>query len=456
MSRSISRRTVLKGLGTAVALPWLESLRPALALAGPAQPVAAAAGKAPLRMAFLYIPNGAHMADWTPAEVGADFKLPYILEPLAPVKDAVNVMTGLTCDKARANGDGAGDHARAQSSFLTGKQIRKTAGADIRNGVSVDQVAAQVVGEQTRFPSLEMGCEAGRPSGNCDSGYSCAYQYNFAWRSETMPVPKEIDPKQVFERLFGGANRAEAAAARAKREKYRQSVLDFVQEDAAALRKQLGQNDLAKMDEYLTAIRELEQRIERAKQRNQAEPKPPSDFAKPTGVPAEYADHIKLMMDLLVLAFQSDQTRICTFVLANDGSNRPYKFLNVPDGHHDLSHHRGDPSKHAKLKIINHFHVSMLAHLLERLRGIREGSGTLLDNCMIVYGSGISDGNRHNHDDLPILFAGRGNGTIKTGRHLRYARETPLTNLYLSMLDRVGVPAQRLGDSTGRLTGLEG
>jgi hypothetical protein len=453
MSRMISRRTVLKGLGTAVALPWLESLRPALALAG--TPAAAVAGKPPLRMAFLYIPNGAHMADWTPAAAGADFQLPYILVPLAPVKDSVNVMTGLTCDKARANGDGPGDHARAQSSFLTGKQIRKTAGADIRNGVSVDQLAAAVLGDQTRFPSLELGCETGRPSGNCDSGYSCAYQYNFAWRSETMPVPKEVDPKQVFERLFGGA-KAEATAARAKRDFYKQSVLDFVQEDANALRKQLGQTDLAKLDEYLTAIRELENRIERAKQRNLEEPKPPSNFARPTGVPTEYADHVRLMLDLLALAFQTDQTRVGTFVLANDGSNRPYKFLGVPEGHHDLSHHQGDAKKHAKIRQINRFHVSQLAYLLEKLKGVREGDGTLLDNCMIVYGSGISDGNRHNHDDLPVLLAGRGGGTIKAGRHVRYPKETPLTNLYLSMLDRAGVPTQRLGDSTGRLTSLEG
>jgi hypothetical protein len=447
MHRPISRRTVLKGLGTAVALPWLDAMAPAFSWAAPAD------GKPPVRMAFCYIPNGAHMQAWTPAEAGATFTLPPTLEPLASLRSHVTVMTGLTLDKARANGDGAGDHARAQASFLTGCQARKTAGADIRVGVSVDQLAAQRLGDATRFPSLELGCESGRPAGNCDSGYSCAYQYNFAWRSPTTPVPKEIDPRLVFERLFGTGGK-EAAAARAKRERYRRSVLDLVQEDADALRRQLGQSDLAKLDEYLTAVREMEKRIDLARSRNAAEPKPPEGFARPTGIPGDYKDHLRLMAELLVLAFQGDLTRVATFVFANDGSNRPYKPIGVPEGHHDLSHHGNDQKKQQKIAQINRFHVEQFAHLLSRLQSVREGGGTLLDNSMIVYGSGIGDGNRHNHDDLPILLAGRGGGTIQAGRHLRFARETPLTNLYLAMLDRFGCPTDKLGDSTGRLTGL--
>ena len=438
----ISRRTVLKGLGAAVALPWLEAMAPLRALAGTTT-------KAPTRMAFLYVPNGIVMADWTPKADGPLAELPAILAPLEPVKDKLMVLTGLTADKARPNGDGPGDHARALAAYLTGCQPRKTDGADIRVGISVDQLAASRVGDQTRLPSLEIGCEGGRNAGSCDSGYSCAYSNTISWRSATTPVPKEINPKLVFERLFSTTPPAERLA----RDRKRKSILDFVRDDAAGLRGKVAANDQRKLDEYFSSVRDIELRIERAVR--MPEVKVP-DGPRPASIPASYEEHLKLMADLLVLAFQTDTTRVATYVLANEGSNRAYPFLEVPEGHHDLSHHGNDPKKLAKIRAINTFHLKQFAYLLTKLRSVREGDGTLLDHCMIAYGSGNSDGNRHNHDDLPILLAGGAGGTLKTGRHVRFARETPLNNLWLSMLDRMNVKVASLGDSTGRLTGLEG
>ncbi len=440
----ISRRTVLRGLGTALALPWLEAMGPLTNwVAG-----APAASAAPNRMAFLYVPNGKNMPDWTPKTEGAGFQLPPILEPLAPVKDDVLVLTGLTADKARPNGDGPGDHARALAAFLTGCQPRKTDGTDIRAGISVDQVAAARLGDQTRLPSLEIGCEQGAMAGNCDSGYSCVYSSAISWRSATQPLPKEVNPKLVFERLFGGPT-----ADRVRRDRDRKSILDFVREDSRDLEGRLGANDQRKLDEYFAAIRDVELRIEKAAKMPEVKP---AGVARPTGIPARMDEHLRLLCDLLVLAFQADVTRVCTFVFANEGSNRPYAFIGVPEGHHDLSHHGNDPKKRAKIRDINRFHVSQLAYLLTKLKSIEEGDGTLLDHCMIAYGSGNSDGNRHNHDDLPILLAGKGCGTIKPGRHLRYARNTPLNNLWVSMLDRIKVGVPSLGDSTGRLNDLGG
>lgn len=448
MNQPISRRTVLKGLGTAIALPLLESMLPLRALAG-----TGAATKFPRRMAFFYIPNGVNMQSWTPAAVGSSFELTPILQPLAPFQNDILVLSGLALDKARANGDGAGDHARAMASFLTGRQARKTSGADIRIGISVDQVAANEIGKRTRFPSLELGCEGGRQAGNCDSGYSCAYSSNLSWRGEATPNAKEVDPKLVFDRLFEGENRNESAEARAKRESYRKSILDLVSEDAKDLEKQLGGGDRRKLDEYFSAIRELEQRIAHAREFAQ---QATAELTRPTGIPKDRGDHARLLADLLALSFQGDLTRVATFVLANDGSNYAYRNIGVADGHHDLSHHQGNREKLAKIEKINRFHMEQFAYLLCKLKSIREGEGTLLDNCMLVYGSGIGDGNRHNHDNLPILLAGKGGGTITTGRHVRYPRETPLTNLYVSLLERVGAPVKSFGDSKGPLTDLEG
>jgi hypothetical protein len=438
----LSRRTVLRGLGTAVALPWLEAMGPLTCWAGPGTKA-----PAPNRLAVLYVPNGKHMADWTPKTEGAAFELSPTLQPLAAVKDDLLVLTNLTADKARDHGDGGGDHARALAAFLTGCQPRKTDGTDIRAGISVDQVAAARIGDQTRLPSLEIGAEGGAMAGNCDSGYSCVYSSTMSWRSATTPVPKEVNPKLIFERLFGNSQDPN----RARRDLNRKSVLDFVREDSSTLQNQLGAEDRRKLDEYFSSVRDLEQRIDRAARL--PEPKAPT-MARPAGIPGAYPDHLQLLCDLLVLAFQADVTRVCTFVLANEGSNRPYPFAGVSEGHHDLSHHENNPAKQAKISQINRFHTTQLAYLLTKLKSVPEGDGTLLDHCMVVYGSGNSDGNRHNHDDLPVLVAGKGCGTLQTGRHLRFPKETPLNNLWLTLLDRMQVNVPALGDSSGRLNGL--
>lgn len=440
----VSRRTVLRGMGAAIALPWLEAMMPRTLFG------AAAPAVAPRRMAFLYVPNGIDMANWTPAVEGALTELPATLKPLAPFQKDLLVLSGLTLDKARPNGDGPGDHARAMAAFLTGSQPRKTHGADIRVGISVDQLAAQKIGKTTRFASLEIGCEGGKSSGNCDSGYSCAYSANLSWRNESSPVAKEVNPRLVFERLFSAPGKGDDAARR--RESYKHSILDFAGEDARNLKNRLGSTDRSKLDEYLTGIREIEQRLIRVEQT--ADVAAPSGISRPTGVPKDYREHLRLMADMLVLAFQADLTRVSTFVFANDGSNRSYRDYGVPEGHHDTSHHGGSKVKKAKVQKINQFHIEQLAYLLGRLKSIQEGKGTLLDNCTLVYGSGISDGNRHNHDDLPILVAGKGGGTLKTGRHILYPKNTPLMNLYLCLLDGVGVHVDSFGDSKGRLTGL--
>ena len=439
----LSRRTVLRGLGVAVSLPWLEAMGPlnAWADAPTSKPVV------PNRMAILYVPNGKNMADWTPQQEGKDFTLPAILEPLAPVKDKLLVLTGLAADKARPHGDGGGDHARALAAFLTGAQPRKTDGTDIRAGTSVDQIAAARIGDKTRLASLEIGCEAGAMAGNCDSGYSCVYSSTMSWRSATQPLPKEVNPKLVFERLFATVPDKD----RLQRDARRKSILDFVKEDSRDLTGKLGQSDTRKLDEYLSAIRDIELRIERAEKLPAV--KTP-EYAQPAGVPANFEEHIRVMCDLMVLAFQADVTRVCTFVLANEGSNKPYPFINVAEGHHDLSHHGNDEAKKAKIREINRFHTRQLAYLLEKLKATPEGAGNLLDHAMIAYGSGNSDGNAHNHDNLPILVAGGGCGTLNTGRHLRFANETPLNNLWVSLLNRLEIDVTHVGDSTGSIAGL--
>lgn len=443
---TLSRRTLLRGLGTTLALPWLDAMGPLTSWAGGNTPSAQAA---PNRMAFLYVPNGINMADWKPGSPGPlPEALPSILEPLAVHRGDFSILTGLTADKARANGDGGGDHARALSAFLTGVQPRKTDGTDIRAGISVDQVAAARLGEKTRLASLEIGTEAGSMAGNCDSGYSCVYSSTMAWHSATQPLPKEVNPKLVFERLFGAGSREE----RERRDARRKSVLDFVKDDFADLNGRIGKGDQRKLDEYFSAVRDLEQRIERAA--HLPDPSVPEGVTQPAGIPGSYEEHIRLMADLMVLAFQTDSTRVCTFVLANEGSGKPYPFIGVSEGHHDLSHHGGNAEKKAKIAKINRFHATQLAYLLDRMKSVKEGDGTLLDHSMLVYGSGNSDGNQHNHDDLPILLAGRGCGTLNPGRHTVFPGETPLNNLWLSMLNRMEISVQQLGDSTGELKSL--
>lgn len=442
-SHSLSRRRFLRGFGTLLALPGLEAAAPFARAAG-----AAGGGKiSPVRMAFIYAPNGKNMKQWTPGSDGAGYEMSRALAPLKDVRDQFQVISGLRHEKARANGDGGGDHARANATFLTGMQARKTAGADIRNGISIDQVAANGVGQLTRLPSLELSCDEPRRAGNCDSGYSCSYQFNLAWKSDTTPLSPERDPKLAFERMFGNGDGTEQDAARAKREFQNKSVLDFVMEDAKALRRDLGYTDTQKLDEYLTSVRDIERRLGNADKFAKEMP----EYQKPTGIPESYKEHIRLMYDLQALAFQTDTTRISTFLLAHDGSNRSFPDIGVPDAHHGISHHQGDPEKLEKIARIDEFYSGEFAYFLQKLKSMPEGGGTLLDNCMIVYGGGISDPDAHSHDNLPVILAGGGGGDLKRGRHLRLSGGQPMCNLYVSMMRRMGMRVDRFGDSTGSL-----
>lgn len=445
---NISRRTVLRGVGAAMALPWMEAMGQAAPVVG-AKATAASAGAAPMRMAFVFTPNGVHYPTWAPKGEGAGYQLSKTLSPLESVRKHVNVLTGLTLDKARANGDGPGDHARSSASFLTGQQARKTAGNDIELGVSIDQFAASQIGNETRLSSLEIGCEEGRRAGSCDSGYSCAYSSHLSWKDEDTPVPKIIDPSIVFESLFGTRDK-QAMLERVTR---RQSILDFVMGDAKRLEQRLGTSDRNKLEEYQTAVREIERRIEHARSETESNV-PPPDTQIPMGIPRQVSEHLDLMYDMLLLAFQTDQTRIASFMTGTGGSNRTFAEIGVTDGHHNLSHHRGDESMVEKIKKIDMFYVERFARFVQKASEIQEGEGSLLDNCMIMFGSGISDGNRHNHEDLPIVMAGGGGGTIDTGRHIAFPKETPLCNLYISMLDRMGCDVDSFGDSTGMLSKL--
>jgi hypothetical protein len=444
-SLRISRRTMLRGMGTAMALPWLEAMLPrSLFAAGQTQ-----AAQAPRRMAFLYVPNGAQMEHLTPAAEGVNYEMTPILQPLARHREDMLVLSGLTCDKGRANGDGPGDHARASGSFLTGVQVRKTAGASFRAGVSADQVAVSRLGDRTRLPSLEIAVERFRGTGNCDSGYSCVYEHTLAWRNSTSPLPTETDPRLVFNRLFSSRpNDPE----RQRRDMLRSSVLDAVMDDTRSLEARLGGTDRQMLNQYLTNVREMEQRIARLE--NMPPVEPPEGTQAPTATPAALPEQIKLMCDLLALAFQTDVTRISTFMLAKEGSNIQYRMIGITEGHHDISHHQNNAEKKDKLKKINTYHMEQLAYLADKLKAVREGDGTLLDNCMIAYGSAISDSNRHTHHDLPVVLLGKGGGSVRTGRHVRYPKDTPLNNLWLSMLERFGTRIETIGDSTGLLPGL--
>ncbi len=440
--RSLRRRTFLRGAGALLALPYLDSLAPVRALAG------IGAVRAPVRLLFVFLPNGVHVPTWRPTDTGATFALPWTLEPLAPVRDDVCVLSGLALDGARAHGDGPGDHARAAGSFLTCAHPVKTGGAGIRAGVSVDQVAADAVGGATRFRSLELGLEGGAQSGECDSGYSCAYSSNVSWRTPTLPNAKETHPRRVFERLFSERRDGETAADAARRLRLRASVLDHVQEDARDLAALLGHSDRAKLEEYLTSVRELERRIDAASApRDDDAPRSADAFAEPH----DAREHLRLMLDLTVLAFRADLTRVATLMVGNAGSSRSFPFLGVPDGWHGISHHGGDAEKNEKIRRIDRHHVEQFAYLVERMRATPDGDGTLLDHALVLAGSAIADGNRHDHHDLPILLAGRGGGAVRPGRHVRTSRETPLANAYVTMLHAAGVAVPSFGDSDGAL-----
>jgi len=466
MNTKLSRRTLLRGLGTVMALPWLEAMAPAAPLISGIARTPAAADDAPVRMAFLYVPNGMHMPDWTPqvdraakyfpqdAEPGkAKFKLGSIMTPVEAHQSKTNVFTNLCLVGAEAQGDGGGDHARSVAAFLTGAHPKKTHGKDIRNGVSIDQLAAEKIGHLTRLKSLELGTESSSKGGQCDSGYSCLYTSNISWRNETSPLPKETQPSAVFSRLFGSADEMENGRALDAREKRRQSILDHVQGEAKILSHRLSAHDRRKLDEYLYAVRDIERRL-KSTDRLDLEESDVSNFPRPAGTPQEYGEHVKLLFDMMVLAFQTDSTRVASFMFANAGSNRSYKNLTVSEGHHDLSHHGKNAEKQQKISKINQYHMSLTDHLLTKLDSIQEGERTLLDNCMIVHGSGIADGNSHHHRDLPIAMFGRGGGKIETGRVIECRTNTPLTNLYRSMLENVGAEVDEFSDSTGPLSEL--
>jgi hypothetical protein len=461
---------MLRGVGATLALPLLDAMLPAAGVARSAMGAVAGKGGSPipLRMAAIFLPNGVHYADWEPTTTGRDYKLSRTLEPLQGIKDDLLVLSNLALDNAKAKGDGAGDHARSAAAFLTGTHPFKTGGSNIKLGVSMDQVAAQAIGHMTRLPSLELGLDRGSGAGDCDSGYACAYVSNVSWSSDTTPMPKEVDPAAVFDRMFGtSGDRAADESARQRRLKQRKSVLDFVADDTRALNRKLGAGDRHKIDEFTTSVREIEKRIDAVRKLNAADAPKPGDFARPAdGMPADVREHIMLMWDLMALAFQTDVTRVSTFMMAGDGSDRRYTHLGLTEGHHTLSHHQNEEHKIEAIKKIDQFHMEQFARFVERLKSIREGDGTLLDHSMILCGAGIGDGNAHNHDVLPILLAGRGGGTITPGRHVRYGSNTPLCNLYVSMLQRMTAAnggadlgsntggLARFGDSTGPLAQL--
>ncbi len=437
----IDRRTLLRGTGLALGLPLLESMTPMARSA-----FAASDNKSPVRMACIFFPNGAIMPDWKPKGEGADWQLSKTLAPLEKHKSKLNVISGLAHDNGRAHADGAGDHARCASTYLTAARPVKTSG-NIRIGISVDQIAATQLVDQTRLPSIELGLVPSRNAGSCDSGYSCAYSSNISWRNETQPMPKEITPRMAFERMFG----AENSADQRRHNLERQSILDVVRQDAEKLMKRVGQTDKRKLDEYFSSLREIEARIARAEEEDR---KALPDLEVPFGRVEAFREHARLMYDLMAIGFQTDTTRVATFMLDNAGGNRRYTEIGVRDAHHEMSHHRNREEPVANLQKIDHYLVEQFAYFLDKLDAITDGTTTLLDQSLVMYGSGISDGNRHDHGNLPIVLAGSAGGQLTTNRYIETKRERPMGNLFLSLLDLMGTPAESIGDSSGRLDEL--
>ena len=446
LKRHIPRRTVLRGMGAAIGLPFLDAMRPALAFA-PAKPAC--------RMAFVYFPNGVQQDSWIPQTEGEVAPLPdqisRVLEPLVPYRNDVIVLGGLTNDGGRAKGDGPGDHGRAGAAYLTGMHPKKTFGKEIQAGVSIDQMVAQAIGSTTRFPSLQLGCEDGIQGGNCDNGYSCAYSNSISWRTPSTPNPPEVRPRAVFERLFGSTEGDLDPAHRARLERYNRSILDSVMDDTRRLETSLGPSDRRKLDEYLYAIREIEGRIQKAEQSNTPGVKPSLEVPS-AGVPENYTEHSRLMFDLMTAAFQTDSTRVITFQMAIEQSNRAYREIGISDSHHGLTHHGGDKEKIEKCIRINRYEVEQFAYFIGKLKATRDGDGSLFDHVMVTYGSGL--GHDHDHDNLPTILTGRGNGLFRLGRHIKYPDDTPLANLHLTLAQQMGLPGESFADSTGKLREL--
>jgi hypothetical protein len=438
--KRLPRRTFLRGVGTALALPLLDSMVPAFA--------ATQGHQAALRLGFVYHPVGAIMSQWTPAVEGSGFEFTPTLKALEPFRENLVVLSGLAQVQGRALGDGPGDHAREGATWLTGAHPRKTEGAGIRAGVSADQVAARELGKITQLGSLEIGLETPSLVGGCDSGYSCAYTNTLSWRSPTTPAPVDANPRTVFERLFGDGD-SNDPAVRLKAMEEQRSILDYVAGSIDRLETKIPASDRTKLSEYLEAIRDIERRIQKAEEQNARFKLPAMD--RPPSAPEVFEDHAKLMADLQVIAFQSDMTRVITFMLGRAGSNRSYRSIGIVDGHHSITHHQNDPVKIAKVARIDAHLVQTFSYFLGKLKSTPDGDGNLLDHSLLVYGSSLSDANAHTHHDLPILLAGGGCGHLKGGRHLRYPKDTPMNNLLVGMLDKAGVPVEHFGDSTGRL-----
>lgn len=450
---SLSRRQFLRGTRVCLALPLLESVRPAPlgAAAPPVSRLATTATGAPLRAAFVYFPNGAIPSAWWPGAAGRDFRWSRTLAPLESSRKYVQVLGGLDHSTAEPGRDGAGDHARGGGTFLTGVRLKKSA-TDVRAGISIDQVLAREVGHLTRFPSLELTCDSVARSGGCDSGYACAYQFNLSWSSATTPKTPEGNPRLLFERLFGAGKPGERRANLRQRRQAEQSVLDFVREDARAMQRRLDAQDRRKLDQYLGGVREIETRIHKAERLGDARD---PGVKTPAGIPGDFEEYIQLMYDMLVLAFQTDSTRVATLLLAHDGSNRSFDQIGISEGHHDLSHHRNRQSWIDKVADIDQWYVRQFGKFLQKLEQTKDADGqSLLHNTMIVYGSGNADANRHTHRNLPLLLAGGGGGTLKPGRYVKHGSR-PATNLFVSLAHRLGVQKlERFGDSTGALTDI--
>lgn len=437
MKKSLSRRTVLRGLGASLALPLLDSMVPAFASP------AIAATTSPTRVGMFYAPNGTSMPYWLPKSYGAGFPISPILQPLEPFRDNLFVLSHLSNDVAL--GGGVGGHARSCAPWLTSASIKKTEGADIQAGVSMDQVLAKHLGKETQLSSLELSLDSDESLGACDSGYSCVYTNTLAWRDERTPLPSECDPRAVFERLFGAADSTDSASrlARLAREK---SILDLALESVTGLKHTLGAQDQLRVDQYLDAVREAERRIQTAEGQSTREL---PLLERPGAAPELYQEHCRLLMDLLALAYQTDMTRISTFMMSKEQTGRSYPEIGVPDGHHPVSHHQNDPAKLEKLAKINTYHMNQFAYFLDKLRNTPDGDGSLFDHSLFVYGSGMSDSNLHFQLDLPTLMIGGAAGTVKGGLHKKYSNTTPLANLWVTVLNKVGVPVEKFGNSTG-------
>src|SRR5262245_533759 len=438
---ALPRRTFLRGMGVAIGLPLLDAMVPALSAIGKtsANPVR--------RLGFVYTPNGATMSAWTPqGEPGALSELSPTLAALNPFKDQVVVPTGVSQNQAEAFGDGNGEHSRGQTVWLSGVHPKRTEGADVQNGITVDQIAAQVLGKDTRLLSIEMALEQNYLVGNCDNGYSCVYWNTISWRTPTTPLPMEVNPRIVFERMFGDGGTPEQRLGQAREDR---SILDSVKESIVTLQRELGPGDRVKVVEYLDSMREMERRIQVAEKQSGDSLIALPD--RPVGVPESYDDHAKLMFDLALLAFQADVTRVFTLLLGREQTNRPYPLIGVPEAHHSISHHQNDPVKLAKCAKVNQYHISLMAQFVGKLKATKDGDGTLLDHSMLLQGSGLSNSDQHSHIDLPLVVVGGAGGRLKGGRHLRFPKDTPMNNLHLAMLQKVGVPVERLGDSTGKI-----